>query len=706
MGIQPFYQKYGVQTTDPSRGLLEAQAQQKSNLNDVLKGIEGMMKNQEGQIIQANTQDATDLLKQKIQERGLGVLSNPIDLDSELRSFGNMIDRKVIDQNIKDHAYQLTNNARNLAATDALNEYDNTQSLGKAANKFQQKLVDLGMPISNATAERATWTTANANLPLEYEAFKTDQANTIGSTIIDRIRKGDNRPVNELLKEETKNVRPKEYAGVAETTNTLLQKAANVTPQKKEQLAFANTLLDQEYKGYENQLSAELKPLEMAYTNASRIPDDVVAAASKMNTSLGGIAGALAKDADNGLWKGTARGILTMFGSSSAGSAVADDMAATLTEIKNKYPNIPQERLTAIGMQAYNDRKTIDSAGAPGTSIEPAEFKSAMLAYAEQENTRTIAYNAYAAKQKEIEGKLLQAKSNITKRQAAYSNDLYIASLRGTDHDPIRAYETDPSKLKMDATTATTPGKTNAPQESLENKVMKRVKQAEKLRATQVKPTITFVPASNSIPSSTADEQSRAASREQSQDIMSGLPGVSTDTSSKPGWNFIRKRKISDTLNGVSSAEASIGKDDKLKTAADTRRGIIDGINIGIPGTKGAYATSETHLKRLNSIYTKMPVINNEQDAQAYITKSYPKSNVTGAMAIESAKKYEVPVRLLLAAMEQDSSFSTKGKGQRTKNPGNVGNNDAGDLVFYEALRDGVDAVAKNLSKRKVKKDK
>jgi hypothetical protein len=75
-------------------------------------------------------------------------------------------------------------------------------------------------------------------------------------------------------------------------------------------------------------------------------------------------------------------------------------------------------------------------------------------------------------------------------------------------------------------------------------------------------------------------------------------------------------------------------------------------------------------------------------------------------MITASAKKYDISPSMLLAIVEADSSIGTKGLGKKTNNPGNVGNDDAGNKVYYEKLQDGIDAAANNLSKRKIKNRK
>lgn len=139
-----FYKSYGVQTTDPSKGLMAAQAQQGTNLKSVVDGIESMMKNQEGQIIQANTQQANDLLKQKIQERGLGILSNPLDQEEELRGFGNMVNREAIGKTITSQTDLMKNQYENKISAEADAILQSTGDPIAARNHYNKAMLTAG----------------------------------------------------------------------------------------------------------------------------------------------------------------------------------------------------------------------------------------------------------------------------------------------------------------------------------------------------------------------------------------------------------------------------------------------------------------------------------------------------------------------------------------------------------------------------------
>lgn len=138
-----------------------------------------------------------------------------------------------------------------------------------------------------------------------------------------------------------------------------------------------------------------------------------------------------------------------------------------------------------------------------------------------------------------------------------------------------------------------------------------------------------------------------------------------------------------------------IYKPTNLPTNSEPEGGKVAGVNIT------NYATNPKHESNVAQIYESLPSFNNPQDIEAHIRKKAPKSPITGEMVWRSAKRHGVDPRLLVAIMREDSGLGTKGKGKRTRNPGNVGNNDRGQLITYASWADGVDAVARFLAKNK-----
>lgn len=125
--------------------------------------------------------------------------------------------------------------------------------------------------------------------------------------------------------------------------------------------------------------------------------------------------------------------------------------------------------------------------------------------------------------------------------------------------------------------------------------------------------------------------------------------------------------------------------------------GVVRGVNIK------SYATDPTHEVKIAKMSNQIAAaaLATTSDINSYIHQRAPLSHLAGEWFAEFGKKYQVDVALALAIMQNDSGFGTKGKGARTRNPGNVGNDDAGNTQNYKSWKDGTEAVFKWLSKHK-----
>lgn len=126
--------------------------------------------------------------------------------------------------------------------------------------------------------------------------------------------------------------------------------------------------------------------------------------------------------------------------------------------------------------------------------------------------------------------------------------------------------------------------------------------------------------------------------------------------------------------------------------------GIVRGINIK------SYATDPTHEVKIFMMTNQIPseATSTPEAITQYIKKRAPLSNIDGKMVASAAQAYSIDPALLLAIMQNDSLFGTKGLGAKTRNPGNVGNDDAGNIRRYKTWNDGVVAVAQWLAAHKV----
>ncbi len=117
-----------------------------------------------------------------------------------------------------------------------------------------------------------------------------------------------------------------------------------------------------------------------------------------------------------------------------------------------------------------------------------------------------------------------------------------------------------------------------------------------------------------------------------------------------------------------------------------------------------SYATDPQHEAKVAKIYQSTPPFRTPQEIDMVIRKVAPKSRITGQMVATAANTYGVDPKMVYAMMLQDSSLGTAGMGARNNNPGNIGQFDnlSSPVKGYATLQDGVNAVAKWLSRKKV----
>ena len=134
---------------------------------------------------------------------------------------------------------------------------------------------------------------------------------------------------------------------------------------------------------------------------------------------------------------------------------------------------------------------------------------------------------------------------------------------------------------------------------------------------------------------------------------------------------------------------------------------VIAGVNLKDYATKGTPADPNykpgdtTHAQDVAKIFNNIPQLSNTSDYDRYIKSIAPSSPLTGNMIATASQTYQVDPKLILAIVQNDSTFGTKGKAVRTLNAGNVGNTDSGATHTYPSWDNGVMAVAKWLANHK-----
>lgn len=122
---------------------------------------------------------------------------------------------------------------------------------------------------------------------------------------------------------------------------------------------------------------------------------------------------------------------------------------------------------------------------------------------------------------------------------------------------------------------------------------------------------------------------------------------------------------------------------------------VINGYDVS------AYATDASYEQKIQTILSGMIDFSTEADVDAYIQDIAAGSPVTGEMVYAAMNQYGIDLPLLLAIMQNDSMFGTKGIGASTNNPGNIGNTGSATRSFG-SWGEGVTAVALWLSQHRV----
>lgn len=125
-----------------------------------------------------------------------------------------------------------------------------------------------------------------------------------------------------------------------------------------------------------------------------------------------------------------------------------------------------------------------------------------------------------------------------------------------------------------------------------------------------------------------------------------------------------------------------------------------DPMGLGIFGR--ASEAQESKKKVETNSYPTLKGEIDINDIQNFIDKkSNGKSPLSAEDYVSVAKKYDVPVDILLAQGALESNFGTKGLGADTRNVGNVGNNgNTGKKTYMDSYIDGLEKMASLLSRR------
>lgn len=390
---------------------------------------------------------------------------------------------------------------------------------------------------------------------------------------------------------------------------------------------------------------------------------------------------------------------------------LVDQFTVPLTENEKFAQTIRNKQAEIVGLSANRGQEQLDAEKQAGLdkmkadvtdvisqiNAKQAEFETYKLQQAGKPMTMDRFTGSLVKKQNEIASDilLLQAKgqalqNNLTNAQATIDRAIDLKYQTLDNQYKIYASQLEALQPLLDKEEKV---QAQAQQFLLQQKQQELQDQKDKEKSVQA---IVLEAAKNGAPSSVLTQMSKAT------DFMSAinLGGTYLRT---PEQNKFSLQKIGTDENGsdvYGTVNTSTGTVTPVTGGTtDLSSGIVGGYNIK------SYATDPNHENAVANILSRVGTISSAQDATNYIKSVAPNSPITGDMVMATSTKYGVDPAMVISMMQQDSTLGTAGKGARTFNPGNVGNDDSGNIRNYGNWQSGVDAVGQWLANHKATQD-
>lgn len=658
------YKRYGVNIPDIGENLFQGQRAVNTGFKEALAGIGDLLKTVEQGYVDDNTTKVQEYLKSNIRSAGIG--ADAPTTESIKSQFGKLINSEAIDKTISSTRDSMLNDARDKASMEAGKAFGETEDIAKAGDAFKQKFLALGGRESQAADEMGKWRLDNQFRAEDVKLANADLISKFKSGVAADVIANKGTNAEEVINYSLDMLPEKLRTQAKLETRKEIEALSAMSGEQQDGRTYIGTLWDSQIQAKEAEIMQAQATAKAELDKTIRAPQSARDAVAKLNGTIGGMGEAIKNDA-TGSWFVSSffnTGELEEEGAAQALQAGVDGLI--------DY-GIPAEEAMAIGYQAYQDARAESGVRFGGVTIDSSTLDKHLAKYAQNYESSKQAENNYMAVQNAAIKERARLQANKAKSIYDFDSEAKHANISGSRFD-VQDYIG-----KIGGTAPITPVTTGA------------------------STTPAAAPAAPTKPA-TAPTISDVTNRMSRNDgLPAANPGPITEEAKKPakpfGDNLVKGLSSLATPNaaGASTIPSALAPE---KLAA--RRGVIGGINFGRSDTLGAYASSSDHIERVTSIYNNIPEIKTTVDAEKYINKNFPNSPITGASAFAAAKREGIDPRILLAEMQQDSGFGTTGVGAKTRNPGNVGNDDTGKKVTYSTWAAGVDALAKNLAMRKV----
>lgn len=446
------YKKYGFTVNDNSEAMQLGINAQKANLTEVIGGIKNLMTNQEAQYKQENTLNVQNYFKDKLQAGGLNAaMTQPINQEGIKAKFGNMIDLPAVTKIAEDQTNLMLDKATTDAAQLAYKSFDDTKDESVAMNTYQNRLIELGVPVDKAGIAAIKWSADNAALPKMHEVFKSNLLDTAQTEFTNIMR---DTPIDQMSFKEAVNFvtagqNDRYKTAITDRLKTTYDAMGKLDENQKADLITAHGLIDNAVKADELRI---MQPVDAAKTALDAVADPIdpgVAALTKSygTKNLGGIIQAMSDDASNGIFKGSVRGLAELFNwKLMSGGEVGQEAEKNIDAIMKTHPAIDRGTAVTIALQAFQQEMASESADRVGKVLDETKYANRMTAIADQTVVRNEKNSAYEVAQKIAAERLKGIADKSLRGKDALLNEVRRSNIK-LDYDNVMSlYNKNPYK--------------------------------------------------------------------------------------------------------------------------------------------------------------------------------------------------------------------------------------------------------------------
>lgn len=734
MSRQPsgsLYQRYGVEV-DPSTALQSQQNNTTQGFKDALASIEDLFLQQKQKQIDSNTANFAEALKQSLRSEGLGG-GGTINEAGIKQRYGSMIDIDSLKQTASATRQGMEEEAVNTVGQEANEILSQTNDPLAAKQHFTKRLRELGGKESFVSTAEQAWNDSNATRFEDAKEFKLREQKAGEEQFLGEVSNGVD--VGIAIEARIADLPKNEQAAERRRLWDVYEEDSALTDSQKEAKQFYRQINLAKHDQNILEKNSHLESLQQQFTAAQNtgIDDTAYELAKKYSSDLGVSPTASIGDMvtnwveswDN---ENDANQVKLMYNDLiDSGVASKDANAAIALAFNEVYPgdSWTGNNITPEGIARMRERVEDLGQNLRDRYALQGQISEANKALSQAQLDRTES-------DLQLDRQLTQA-GRDTRMRIQGKADIPTAYKRFLQKLDDATAEINGAGAKGTGTGDNTPAPVDV-DPSDPNALLNLANQGDNLGATEEPPPpaeTTEEPAAT--PDPTTDFKgslAEATNNPYAKNIYAGSKdpigdAVNKQSETLSNAKFPSTAERADALRDLApkEQEAALGKleqrigkslTDKVRQKlkeqpakapeaqaqkAKKEDNVVAGVDLTVYATDNEDGGHEQKVKR---IYNKLPDFKSAADVDKEIKRVAKDSPVTGEMVMEAAEQYDIDPKLLVAVMRQDSNLGTKGKGLRTLNPGNIGNDDTGREVTFDSWEEGVLAVAKFLKSLKV----